>query len=162
MSINYEHLRKKGWSDYEVERVKEADLKNKSTPPLRFISENLHWLFLLVTVIGNLLFITGTLPLVVAGSQQSLLLTLGFSGFVFGSLFADLLLSVERAGKTHHILYASLTFITVVTSSLLVVKFANNLRSVFGFKPAHLTPGIIYFACFMLPYAVMTRMRGKL
>lgn len=105
MRIHHERLRKRGWSDEEIEHahgvIRRAD--ERKHPAHAFLEVAVFWGLILVTIVATFLISIGILPLLMILPPWLVALLLAILGLCVGALFALLIKDIEWIEGRHHV-----------------------------------------------------------
>ena len=154
-----QRLRKKGWAEYEIEKIissfKKAELnKHKSINNLESI---IFWVALLMMVLCNIIVAIGIIPLVIILSNQNLYIIMIIIGLVLGILFNFLMNEMTHLETHHHLITIIFIPIIATLSLFIITTFSNYLVLALGLNINIENPlivGIIYSVSLSLPYII--------
>ncbi|MFH1511615.1 MAG: hypothetical protein ABIF10_08045 [Candidatus Woesearchaeota archaeon] len=153
------HLRKKGWSKKELDRLKRAKAKSieKRSSFEKFLHAYLFWIVILAAVFTN--FIIGLLfvPLLLVMGGLLMYSVIVSVGLCFGFLFENLVMNFDDFSHHHHVLLIAIVPAIAAISVLVFSQIANQLILFFdlpGILHNSLLVGLVYGLSFMLPFAL--------
>lgn len=126
-------LKKRGWSDSEIEDLKKVMESGKSSGASRKFSQkdkafqaHIYWSLIIIFMIANILLVVSLMPAVFIFSQKYLIFLMSFIGFSFGFVLNILIRDLNQIDKKHH-LVASIFFpIVSATIVFLSISYASS------------------------------------
>jgi len=160
MSQLYDKLKKKGWSDAEIDKAMKILGESRSAPSVRRSTPFLYWAGLFLAVIGNMIMAVTLVPFLVIMQGFSLYFVVALLALVFGSLISVLLHDIEDVDPEHKIMGWLFVPALALINVYIMVRVAGEFRSALfaGITdPATLNPVLIsvtYVICFLIPYGI--------
>ena len=155
--IKKEKLKIKGWEDDEIRKVEQVLSSDKDKKHMQYrkrMHNSLFWLSLIVLIAANFVVLVGIMPYLLRVNNNDLIyMVLGSFGFVFGSLFASMIMELDQLKAKHHIFAVLLFPLIILVNIVLLVSVSAQNNSI------QLFPGIImmvsvYMLLFLIPYAM--------
>ena len=127
-----ENLRKKGWSEEEIEQTVSLFDKDVQGNPIFSpkLSKVVYWSGIAIGIIGNLMISATMVPFLVFLDPMMVYFILFVLGFVFGSLFNVLLNDLEYLDVRHHVIASVFIPIMAVINVYIMVDLVNHLYAV--------------------------------
>lgn len=159
-------LKKKGWSDNDINKaiaiIKRG--KNKTPKKIIFLDSIVYWIVLLIALIGNFVVSIIFIPFLLVMQGLKLYIIILVIGFVFGVFFNFLIREIENIpNKDLVIAWVVLPLLTII-NIVLIVKFSNYLQQTLELSNMQHNPllvGIVYVCAFIIPYAIKSLMLYK-
>ena len=154
-----QRLRKKGLSEYEIEKTissfKKAEINKHRS--IRNLESIIFWVALPIMILSNIVVAIGIIPLVMVLSNQNLYIIIIIIGLVLGMLFNFLMNEMAHLETHHHLITAIFIPIIATLSLFIITTFSNYLVLALGMdisidKP--LVVGLIYSVSLSLPYII--------
>lgn len=156
-----ERLKKKGWSEKEIRRVKDILRKVRRSDRLRMIphmQKLLFWSIFCLMLIGNFLLAVLLIPFLLLINRLFFDIIIVIIGLSFGTLFAFVVHDLEQLSKHHHLFMGlAIPFIAFI-NIFVIYGIALKLSTFFGFPILRENPiviSIIYAAAFVTPYLIL-------
>ena len=135
----------KGWSEEDIKKTKEilerAKLRNSKDNKTNFI------IFILLIVLGNIIFTTVLAPLLITGSNFVLYLMNILFALILG-VFYLLIIKELNTKKLEKIIHPLVTFCVFLSHYLINRIIAGQLENV----EAKILVSLIYTVIFLIPY----------
>jgi hypothetical protein len=160
------HLKKKGWSKKEIQKVLKILERAKANkhPRIKVLDKALYWILLAVAIIKNLIIAIALIPFLLILRGIALYFIVFLIGISFGFLFEILVRRLEDLETKHHIFLGILIPLSSILSFILVISFTNALIVSFGVeifnKPMMVAS--VYSIAFLLPYIVYNLLLKKI
>lgn len=153
-------LKKKGWSEEEIERAMEIiSSEEKTKENLIFKTKTepfVYWLSVIIAVIGNILVSVAIVPYMFMLSFYSYFV-IGLLGLCIGTLFAFLLRDLSYIDPKHHIVtwifVPALALINFYYSVVVSNKIQEALKIGYSQEPIFI--GLTYVIAFVLPFIII-------
>ncbi|MBS3106572.1 hypothetical protein J4419_02825 [Candidatus Woesearchaeota archaeon] len=143
------------WSQKEVEKAAKivARAEKKKSGSLRLLDETVHWLLLLVVLLGNLI-LAGFLVLVSDILDAFFLTTVLILGLAFGWLVEMPLRDLEKLDKHKHFLSRVLLPLLALVNVYLIIGLKRMAEISLGktLEFNALLAGIVYGVAFLMPH----------
>lgn len=158
MRIHHEKLRKRGWTEEEIEHVhgviREAHAAKH--PAYRFLEVATFWGMLFLVIVGVVAVSVLLVPALIMLDTLTILMILFLLGLSLGALFSIIIQDIEWLERKHHLF----TFIILTGISLLplwlIVSKMNALTIAYNLQEAHnpwLLSGIFTLSI-LIPYVI--------
>ncbi len=159
-------LKKKGWTDNDINKaiaiIKRG--KNKTPKKIIFLDSIVYWIVLFIALIGNFVVSIIFIPFLLVMQGLKLYIIILIIGFVFGVFFNFLIREIENIpNKDLVIAWVVLPLLTII-NIVLIVKFSNYLQQSLGLSNIQHNPllvGIVYVCAFIIPYIIKSFMLYK-
>ena len=153
------HLRKKGWSKEDIDRLDRAKLQalEKRRPLSRFLDSYLFWVVVILAVVTNMLVGILFVPLLLVLNSFRMYFVIVCFGVCFGLLFENLLSNFGELSHHHYLLLIGMVPAIAAVSILVFAEIANQAILFFGLPNIvheSLLIALVYGLSFMLPFAL--------
>jgi hypothetical protein len=128
------------------------------------IEISLFWIFLFITIFGNLMISVILVPIMLVITEIYLYAIVSFIGFCFGFLLNYLLNSIEKLDKKKHIITGIIIPAIALINIMIFTKLSNNLIILLNLQTnlhAPLLLSILYVFFFSLPYLFSKMIKFK-
>lgn len=158
MKVSEHKLRRKGWAEEEIRRVKEIieHAERNKHPAIWFLERFVYWFGLLVTMAGTFLFSLILIPLILGAPEQMIYLIVITFGLVLGALFVMIIKDIEHIKTGHHVFHGIVIPVTAIINLSLMIKIANGLVSItkLGTAQSYVGINVAYIASLIIPYMI--------
>ena len=148
----------KGWSKEEIKRaeniIKKAEKKKHIH--IKKLENSLYWFTLIIGVLGTVLFSLILIPILIINSNAWGYVLTGVFGFLLGAIIIIIIKDMHWLEHHHHLFISLIIPIIAIFNLFIVVNKVNMLNYGIGFNNIHnpIIIGVIYFVCFIIPYAI--------
>ena len=158
-------LHLKGWSKEEISHAEKIFKKAEANkhPHVKHLEDSLYWFTLIIGILGTVLISIVLIPILVINNNAWSYILTGVFGFLIGALIIIIIKDLHWLGSHHHLLLSMLIPIIALFNLFIVVTRVNLFSSSLGLKTLHnpLIIGIIYFVCFLIPYALFLLLKRR-
>ncbi len=158
-------LLKKGWTLEEIEKLSKItkEAKERKTPFVKFLDKSVYWLFLAITIIGNLVASIILVPFMFFFTGFALYSVAAILGIALGLFMDHIIHDIEQITTKHHVFAVFSILSLAIVSVVYMTMFTKNLIIVAGLKTEQqpLTIAIVYTVALILPYLSTKIMRIK-
>lgn len=159
MMIDAEILRRKGWTETEIERaflILNSAYKKKS-PKIKFLDKAIYWIVLIFLIIINIATVGLFVPIFLVIGGFFLYFLVFIVGLVFGWLFSFMINEIEELDQKDHLVDG----LMIIALALVGVWVSLSLLSkVSQLRANSFLVAAIYVVAYMLPYSYR-KARGK-
>ena len=155
-----QRLIEKGWTEEEIGKTMELlysqEKRDKHMNYMTATHPTIYWVGLVIAIIGNLLLAVTLIPFLMVLNSLQLYIILGIVGFVFGSMFNQILRDIEQVDQKHHIVAGVFIPSIALITIYIMISVANKFNEVIKNTNPHnaVILSVIYLACFSAPYAI--------
>lgn len=151
-----EKLKKKGWSQKELDRVHKVmkQSHSKKTAYHKVLDAAISWVMFIIIILGNIAVLFAVMPTLVLFPNPIIFLILLVLGLAFGFLFELVLSDMDHlfAGHHHVFLYVLIPYLAV-TGGIFILNFGmKTLPNVFLIERSALLMSLVYALSFFVPF----------
>jgi hypothetical protein len=149
-------IKKREWPE-EDKRKALSLLKKDSTTKENNRQDLIHWIFLFIMIIANLLISIVLIPILLVLQGIFLYLIVFIIGLTFGFLFNILLIEIQSHEKDKKIVAGLLIPALAAINVYYIVSFSNFLIPHFNLKTtphSSIIVGVLYAIGFLIPYYI--------
>jgi len=165
MQLQEQNLRKKGWSEEEIEHAREILVRaeEKKHPKKILLEKALYWVMLLIIVIGTIIGAWVIEPILLVTNTGQAVVAVVVFGLLFGSLATILFRDIEELQIHHHIISSLIIPLTAIITSIILTKQAARITAAISLEAIHnpLLLGIAYSIGALLPYLIFITVKRK-
>ncbi|NQV08764.1 hypothetical protein HQ529_02845 [Candidatus Woesearchaeota archaeon] len=156
MKERVKSMKKKGWSEKEIDKTLSMLAKNRSSEYERTSNRIIYWTVLLVLTISNFLVAVLLIPFLLVISTVKFYLLIITLGLIFGLLFDLLVRDIEHLKTKHHVFAAVFIPIIAVVNLFMMITIANRLADFLniGITESPVFASFIYVLVFILPHII--------
>lgn len=146
-----EKLRKKGWSEEDIERTEKILSKKKRSILDKFV----YWFVLVMTIIANMILAVILVPFLLALSDAALYSIIIIIALTFGFLFDMILRDLENLDPQHHVIAGIFIPAIAIINVFYMTRFSNKLIDLMTLPNTKHDPliiGTLYTITFIIPY----------
>jgi len=159
MSNLIERLRKKGWTEQDIEKAVRIIEQGKNKKPKAFIilDSIMYWLVLFVALIGNFIISIILIPFMLAIQGFRLYAIIIIIGFAFGAFFDLLIRDLENLQNKDLVIAGIFLPLLALINVSLMVKFSNFLQAglrLSSINHSAIMIAFVYVFAFILPYLI--------
>ncbi len=153
-----ERLRKKGWSEAEIEKTLEIfeNAEVEKRPALILLDRLVYWAGLLLAIVGNFVISVFMIPILITMPNFLLYITIIILGATFGLLFSLILGDIASLNKEKYVVASLFIPMIAIINMFVVVNIANYISERFNLELTH-NPyiiSILYVIAFSLPHII--------
>ncbi len=153
-----ENLRRKGWSEDEIDKT--VNIIQESTGHPHYLKQRsnfnmlVYWMSLLILSICNFIISIFLVPFVVLFSSNFIYLILIVLGLIFGYLFGLTINNIEHLEKKHHVFAMILVPLLAFLNIFIIVQIAGIFDKILKMSIRHepVLIGLVYAVFFIGPY----------
>lgn len=156
MHYKYNNLKKKGWTNREIEKTFTILKKHdQSTPKIKkSMEKSIFWILLFMIVLTNFIIGYAMLPLFIFLNSKIGLIIVVLIAVFFGAFISQIIKNVEKR-LHHHIILLIMIPISAFINILIMTIFATQIANTFDIMTINpVATSIIYSVSFLIPYFV--------
>ncbi len=162
-----ENLKRKGWSDAEIEKT--INMIHHSATHPHYIQQKssfnrlLYWMSLLLLAICNFIISIFLVPFIILFPSKFIYLILVPLALIFGYMFATIINSIEHLEIRHHITAMILLPIITIINFFIIVQISDFLSGYLKINIRHdpIMIALIYSAFLIIPYFIFLAIENK-
>ncbi len=158
MRLHHERLRRKGWTEQEIQRAQEGlnRAEERKHPALAFLEKAVFWGLLFLTLVGVFSVSMVIVPALILLRDPVIVIVLALLGLCLGALFALLIKDIEWLERKHHAIAFTLLTVIGILNIWFIVEKTATIEQVLGIVNLHhgVLLGIVFAAALMTPYAI--------
>ncbi|MFT4310390.1 MAG: hypothetical protein ACMXYC_02050 [Candidatus Woesearchaeota archaeon] len=146
-------MKQKGWSDQELAHARSVFAQKYSTPWFVLL---LHWMFLCLVIIGNVIIATSIIPLLILFPLQLTYLLTAVLGGCFGYLIVVVVKHIDHFLDIHHHLFLALIIPLLSIAGFITITYYMAFLfdvTLVGMYHIYLIASM-YVMSFLTPYIV--------
>jgi hypothetical protein len=153
------NLRKKGWSEDEINRVSRIfeESPGKKSSTIVTLDKVAYWTGLFLAILGNFVISVLLIPFLILMKSFYLYLALIFLGIIFGWVFNVLLQDLESIRTGQHVIAWIFIPVISIINVYVMANLSNFIATLMEIKSGiHEAPLVsaVYVFSFMFPYAL--------
>jgi len=154
-----------GWSTQELAQAQKilSQAERHKHPHVKKLESSMYWFTLITGIIGTVLLSLVLIPVLIISSNAWSYVLTGVFGFLLGAIIVIIIKDLHWLEPHHHLSISLAIPIVALFNFFIVVNRVNLLNYSIGLANYHnpIIIGIVYFVCFLLPYALFMALRGK-
>lgn len=165
MNFREERLRKKGWSQEEIDSVQEIitrrSHKQYQKKHKHFATISL-WISLCMVLLLGIIGVLLIEPFLFVVSAQGAMIILGIAGLLVGSFASIIVWDIELVQEKHHMLISSVfPIVSILTSVFLITTIQEILTLYTTNHYSAIILGLIYGVFAVISYFIVFRIKKK-
>ena len=162
-----ENLRKKGWSNEEIEKtidiMDSEEKQQKHVQMKKDMNKVIYWTVLLVLTIGNFLISIIMIPFLLLLETYQVEVIVITIGLVFGLLFNLIIRDIEHIEPKHHLGAAVFIPALAIINIFVMVSVANSFSARLSLETSKnpVVVSLFYIGAFILPY-VLSSLKSRI
>ncbi len=153
-----DRLKKKGWTDAEIDKTLKIFEKaeQKKRPALILLDKLVYWMGLLLAIVGNFIISIVLIPILITMPALLLYITLVILAVTFGLLFSLILGDIGSLNRQRFIIANIFIPMMAVINIFVVVNIANYISQRFNLELVHnpYLVSILYVLAFSSPHII--------
>jgi hypothetical protein len=153
-----DRLKKKGWSEEEIEKTIKIFEKaeEEKRPALVLLDKLVYWMGLMLAMVGNFVISVVLIPILITMPAILLYITIIILGTTFGLLFSLIIGDIGNLSKEKIVVANVFIPVIAVINIFIVVNIANFISERFELELVH-NPYLVaafYVTAFSLPHLI--------
>ncbi|MFP4523000.1 MAG: hypothetical protein ACOCQQ_00070 [Candidatus Nanoarchaeia archaeon] len=165
MNFRENHLRKKGWSEEEIDSVKEIIKRREEKSPQKkkhvFAQVSL-WISLCMVLLLGIIGVLLVEPFLFVVSPAGAIIIIGIAGLFVGTFAGIIVRDIELVEKKHHLFIGSIfPIISIITSIFLIATIKDILTLYTTNHYSAFVLGIVYGLCALATYLMVLEIKKR-